>query len=283
MKLTCATLMLLSFAAVAVMAQDVASDAPDPAAPEEAPVESADAPPAPVVEDTGPVIPVPFTIARYEPAWSKNPFMRKTVAIAAPQETFAKDWALSGMAEFDGKIRVTLINKQTGERKRITSEDSPEAEFKLVKANFSRKRSDASVEVQKGGETATLKYDENLSSRPITVVNTQLVPGNAQPGQPVQPGQAGQRGQPGQPGQPVQAAPPGAPRAIPGRPTTPQAGVNSGGVGAVVTAPGAAPMQTTMQPMPNTPVPPGAAQPATPPSISRRRQLVPAPVIPPQQ
>jgi hypothetical protein len=253
MKTLYATCLTLGIAAVAVWAQDPAPA--EPAAP--AALEAESAPPAAEAAD-GQAIPAPYPVSRYEAAWAKNPFMRKTVAIVQEKESVLKDWALNGMAEYDGKIRVTMVNKQTGEYKHVTNQDGPDADFRLIQANFNRNRADASAEIEKGGEKATIKYDENLTSKPLTVVNTQRQTQGAQ-------GQAGQ-------------VPPG--------------GVRQG---VPVSATGAPPVAAGgVRPL-NTPVPPpgavnaapgasatGGVTGSQPPSISRRRQLVPVPPPPAQ-
>jgi hypothetical protein len=104
------------------------------------------------------VVPRPYEVERYSAAWQKNPFLRVTKVSLQTREVWAADWMLNGMAEFDGKTFVTLVNSRTGEKRRLTSNDSPGAEMRLVRAHFSRTSSEAFVEVQKGGETAILKY-----------------------------------------------------------------------------------------------------------------------------
>lgn len=194
-------------------------------------------------------IPQAFEESRYQGSWKSNPFLRKTVAIVGPKVDWSSDWALAGMyRSTTGKITVSLQNKQTGEYQRVTNEPKEGDEFRLVTANFNRNRNEASVDVARGSETATLKYDDNLSSKPVTVTNT-FKAGTPQPGAPGA----------GRPGQPVNATPvPGSqPNAVPGAANSP-ATVNRSVI---------------------TPNPPG--QPAAPPTISRRRQLIPAPVAPP--
>lgn len=196
------------------------------------------------------VIPQAFDESRYQTTWKSNPFLRKTVVIAGPKVDWSADWALAGMyRSTTGKVTVSLQNKQTGEYKRVTSEPKPDDEFRLVSANFNRNRTEASVDVARGSETATLKYDDNLSSKPVTVTNTFRAP-TAQPGTP---GAV-------RPGQPVNATP------VSG------AQVNAG-------VPGAANSPAAVNRSVITPGPVG--QPASPPQISRRRQLIPAPVTPP--
>ncbi len=208
-----------------------------------------------------PVIPQAYPDARYQTTWSSNPFLRKTVTPVGPKIDWSQDWALAGMYRSEsGKITISLQNKQTAEFKRVTSEDDANSEFRLIKANFNRNRNEASADIARGSETATVKYDDNLTSRPVTVTNTLKTPAGAQPGAPgtnpnMRPGQPGAqvtnpnlRTQPGQPPQAVNVTPPGGGQALPG---------------AAV---------------------PGAQQsPVAPPTISRRRQLIPAPVVPPPQ
>ena len=184
-------------------------------------------------------IPRAFPASRYESAWAKNPFLLKTAAVAQTTVSFAQDWALAGMYRSpSGKITVTLQNKQTNEFQRISSEGG-DGEFQLVEAKFNRNRNEASVVISKGTQTAELKYDDALVSKPVTINNTLLQNDAAKSG-----------AQPGQPGQPAAAAK-GAPVSVTG-----------GRPGAPAATPGA----------------PGV----TPPSISRRRQLIPPPTVSPQ-
>ncbi|SKB02932.1 hypothetical protein SAMN02745166_03716 [Prosthecobacter debontii] len=219
--------------------EDVAPEAPAPAITETVPGEEA-------------TIPQAYGDNRYEATWKSNPFLRKTVVIAGPKVDWSADWALAGMyRSTTGKVTVSLQNKQTGEFKRVTSDAKPEDEFRIVKANFNRNRNEASVDIARGSETATLKYDDNLSSKPVTVANTFKAP----TGQPGTPNAAGR------PGQPVNATPPGA---------VPNAGM-----------PGAANTPAAVNRPNITPGPVGQPPTAAPPTISRRRQLIPAPVTPP--
>jgi len=200
------------------------------------------------------VIPKAYDAARYQTTWSNNPFLRKTIVIDGPKVVWSNDWALAGMYKSTtGKISISLQNKQTGEFKRVTSDDGADSEFRLIEANFNRNRTEASVDIAKGSETATLKYDDALTSRPVTISNTFKTAAGGQPGNP--------NLRQGQPGQPVNATPlPGA------QPNNPQGVANRPG-GGINPAPVAG-----QQPSP-----------ASPPTISRRRQLIPAPVVPPAQ
>lgn len=238
-----------------ISAQDngVVSEIPEPAATMEAPEAAVEAPTSVLDEK---VIPEPFGEGRYQTTWNSNPFLRKTVVVAGPRVDWSQDWALAGMYKSTtGKIIISMQNKQTSEFKRVASDDGADSEFRLVKANFNRNRLEASAEIAKGSETATLKYDDNLTSKPVTINNTLRPAGTGQPGAPGTNPNIRQPGQP--PGQPVNVTQPGMAR--PGQQLPNNApGVNPNGI----------------QPGP-------AAGAPTPPTISRRRQLIPAPVVPP--
>ncbi len=209
-------------------------------------------------EDADP-IPQAYGIERYQASWDKNPFLLKTTPIAQPTVNWGQDWTLAGMSSFNGKIRVSIRNKQTNEFKRISNDEKPGEEFRLVRTQFSRNRKDALVVIAKGNQEAELKYDENAA--PVTINNTTRAPGGATGAVP---------GNPGNPSMPQ----PG--RSAVQNPTQAQRGPSPGLPGAQPMAPVAVPSGV---PQPNLP----GAQPAsaTPPTISRRRQLIPAPVITP--
>lgn len=238
---------------------------------------AAESPPA---QDT--VIPHAYDTVRYQGTWGNNPFLRVTVVTDGPKVVWSQDWALAGMYKSTtGKITISLQNKQTSEFKRVTSEDTDGSEFKLVKANFNRNRTEASAEISKGNETATIKYDDNLTSRPVTINNTLKAATGGQPGNPNIPGGV-QPGNPnGRPGQPVNVT--GTNRNIV-QPANAQ-GFQPNGVGGGVNLG----MNPGGQPPGVTPSPGGVVDPTVnpnPPTISRRRQLIPAPVVPqtnPQQ
>jgi len=239
-------------AAAGLLAQETAPDRPPEAAPAEVgeAAPQSTAAPAPAEPTDNDAIPRAFEPARYDKAWSKNPFLLKTAPTAQTTVSFAQDWALAGMYRSpSGKITVTLQNKQTNEFQRVTNEDSS-GEFQLVEAKFNRNRNEASVVVAKGNQSAELKYDEALVSKPVTINNTLRQGDAAQGGQPGQPGQPGAAAA-GKPGVPVSATAPAA-----GRP---------------ITRPGTTPGAAA-----------GAAPAVNPPSISRRRQLIPPPTVSPQ-
>lgn len=154
------------------------SDTPPPAAP--APAEEV-------------AIPEAFPQARYEASWQKNPFLLKTAPIIQVQESWAKDYVLTSLAEIGGVFRVSIRNKVTGESKRLTQGDEGDSEYKVVSVNLQPNRKESSVELSKGAETATLKYDETqlvAQGRPNPGAAAQGAKvGGGMPGMPMVPGQ----------------------------------------------------------------------------------------------
>lgn len=242
---------------------------------------SPQSPDAPAAEPAGdhavepadePVIPIAFDAGRYAGAWDNNPFTRKVAAMAQPVVNWAQDWVLLSMYNNRGKVRVSIRNRQTNEIKRL-GDDSNEQEFKLVKANFHRSRREASAEVAHGSENATIKFDENLA--PLTINNVAAAAANAAnnklaPGNPQQQAAIQQ--------QAMQAQQAAAARAA-----------AQGQVNPALQRPAGAMQGQPQQPMPMGMLPPGAqssdpssmAPSTVPPPISRRRQLIPAPIINP--
>ncbi|MES2595143.1 MAG: hypothetical protein V4662_07405 [Verrucomicrobiota bacterium] len=284
MKTHCLIALLVLSAGIILRAQDAApADGAPPSgdASAEVPAPVTDAPAVedqpPAAEDDGPAIPIAYDMTRYDSVWDKNPFTRKVVVINQPTVNWGQDWALAGMLNLKGFIRVSMRNKQTNEIKRVTNEYKEGDEFKLVKANFNRSRKDASAEIEKGGDVATLKYDENAA--PVTINNTARpaggAPGGGQPGTPAVPGQPGRPG--GQPmiSKPVSPTANGrvfnAPN-LPGGMSAGQQGMGGNGATGAPMANG----QVIQQGMVNPNVPGNV------PTISRRRQLIPAPVVAPQ-
>jgi hypothetical protein len=271
--------LLMSFMATALFAQDVPpvtgsgpdsppeataetpSDSPQPEASPESAAAQSGAPGVASPEEDEAAIPAPFELSRYQASWEKNPFLLKTAPISQPTANWGQDWALAGMFSYNGKIRISIRNKQTNEMKRVSNEVKEGDEFRLVRANFSKSRRDASAVIAKGGQEAELKYDENAA--PVTINNT------------VRPGGGAAAGNvPG-----VPSVPGGVPI------NKPSTAVSGGRVfnspvlpGGVAATPGSAPMAAPQTGIMNNAQVPGAT---SPPSISRRRQLIPAPVVPP--
>ena len=116
--------------------------------------------PSSPIEGLGPAIPQAYAADRYSGTWTKNPFLVEVAPVAVNQVSFAQDWALTGLTvKPNGESMAYIRNKQTQEFKRVTNKPDSDG-FELVKANPNPDRKSASVEVRKGSETATLKYDE---------------------------------------------------------------------------------------------------------------------------
>jgi hypothetical protein len=104
------------------------------------------------------VIPQGHQAERYAVVWQKNPFLRATKVTDQPKVVWSRDWVLGGIARYDGGFRVTLRNTRTGESRRLMSNDPPDAEMRVTQIHFSRLSSESFAEVQKGGETAILRF-----------------------------------------------------------------------------------------------------------------------------
>jgi hypothetical protein len=248
---------------------------PSPEIPTETPPETpSDSPTETPTSEEVEAVPQAYPEDRYLTMWDKNPFLLKTAVIQQTTESFAKDWALSGISATSGVYSVRIFNKQTGKFERLKQGSVSAGEFQLVSVTYDKDRSKSSVKVSRGSETAELKYDDSLMSRPVTVQNTNAAATGA----------TGQN--PGQPPNPN--LPPGLPNGQPiinsagaqGRPgtTAPRGQINNPGAinptnGAPIVNPAANALPV---PAPNSGVP-GAAT-SAPPPVSRRRQLIPAPI-----
>jgi hypothetical protein len=281
MKRTSYIFLFLAFGLSFIQAQDAGpcTDAPPEAirTTEESPAEQ---PPDPSSENTNPsemeaVIPTAFDISRYQSTWDKNPFNLKTAPVVQTQVQWSQDWSLAGMFKDKGKIRISIKNKQTNEFKQISSDAKPDAEFRLVKANFHRNRNEASAVIAKGTEEAELKYDEAAGGQPVTINNTMRAP------TPQTQSPGGATGLPGSQRPGVVAGQP--PLTKPLTPNSNGRVFNATGLpGGVASQPGQIGGQPNIN-MPQGVIGTQSGVPsAAPPAISRRRQLIPAPVIPAQ-
>lgn len=305
---------LLALSVLSAQDSDLGPDSP-PAEPPPAATEAAEAvSEVPLAEsattqteEESDAVPLAYPEDRYLTMWDKNPFLLKTVVVDQKTESFAKDWALRGIMASDGLYHVSILNKVTGKSERLKEGESGK-EFRLVSVNYDKNRRKSSVKVSRGTETAELTYDEGMLSQPVTIQNTQSVTAgqNAMPG--------ANPGAPGNPNNPQGGAggvPPGMQRGPNGQLMPANAGAGSlrpgtqgyvpgrsgpaPGTQGVPAAPGQ-PMQPGMAPT-GRPVMPGApgaspnpniqnfngnpnVQPPAPPPVSRRRQLIPAPVQP---
>lgn len=295
MKTTILLIALLISGLCGINAQDAVVGPDTPPTVSDTPAEETAADTAPTeatVEEEEVVIPSAFDIARYESTWEKNPFLLKTTAPTQPTVTWTQDWALAGMFNHKGKIRISIRNKQTSEYKHISNEDKPDAEFRLVKANFNRNRNEASAVIAKGTEEAELKYDDSTASQPVTINNTmkpagaqgQINNGTGVPGA-VNGGGIIKTGQPplNRPGVPTPNGrvfnAPNLPGGIAGQQGAAQQNMSGAVNNGSVVQPG---IISGNAPGINVGIPNGANNGTSPPVISRRRQLIPAPVIPAQ-
>jgi len=167
------------------------------------------------------VPPQGYPVDRYEAAWKKNPFTLKTAPIAIEKVSFAKDLALGAVYQIGEDTTVVVVNTKTRERFKLIN-DQPSTAGLKVKAVFQKDtRKDSYVEVEAGGELATLRYDENYQKQMV---------GQAPPPQqqPQQPGMATSNvlapGSPGAVGT-IGAAPVNQPGAVNGAPAGMPAGV----------------------------------------------------------
>jgi hypothetical protein len=260
---------------------------PSPEIPTETPPETPPESPTetPPTEEAE-AVPQAYPEDRYLTMWDKNPFLLKTAVIEQKAESFAKDWALAGISASSGIYSVRIFNKQTGKFERLKQGSVSAGEFQLVSVTYDKDRSKSSVKVSRGSETAELKYDDSLMSRPVTVQNTNAATGAA-PGQnPAQPNNPSlPPGLPNGPPPIVQRGPNGQPiingAGAQGRPgTTAPRGQITANPGAINPATGAPIVNPASNALP-VPGPsygvPGAAT-SAPPPVSRRRQLIPAPI-----
>jgi hypothetical protein len=260
------------------------SPTPSPETPTETPPESpTETPPTEEAE----AVPQAYPEDRYLTMWDKNPFLLKTAVIEQKAESFAKDWALSGISATSGVYTVRIFNKQTGKFERLKQGSPGGSEFQLVSVTYDKDRSKSSVKVSRGTETAELTYDDSLMSRPVTVQNTNAAATGApgqNPGQPPNPNlppglptgaqpnmQRGPNGQPIMNGAGAQGRP--GTTALRGQ-INPNPGAINPATGAPIVNPAANGLPV---PGPSYGVP-GAANNGLPPPVSRRRQLIPAPI-----
>jgi hypothetical protein len=97
---------------------------------------------------------------RYANLWTKSPF-----AVATPDAPAAsEDYALVGVAQFDGVSYVSLIDKQTQGDHFVLSSDKPIKDAKhnldLKLVSISRGPGGASAVIQRNGESLTLHQEQ---------------------------------------------------------------------------------------------------------------------------
>ena len=98
-----------------------------------------------------------FAPSRYESLWTKSPF---AVATADAVED-SPDYSLVGIAEIDGVSYASLIEKQNQEHFLISSQkDKPVRGLVLLTISHGQGGSDTYANVQKDGQTITLKLEQ---------------------------------------------------------------------------------------------------------------------------
>ena len=126
-----------------------------------------------------------FPASHYEVLWTKSPF-----AVATPEAgQESPDYALKGVAQFDGVSYASLIDKKSQEHF-LLSTDKPARGLKLVSISHGKDPSDTVAVIEGNGQSITLKLDvtETPSAGP-NVAATQAP--NAPPPQIPMPGSTG--------------------------------------------------------------------------------------------
>lgn len=107
--------------------------------------------------------------SRYEKIWENSPFELEAApdVLSTSKESFAKDYALSGMLKEGDKTIVYIINRKTKKTFRVTSEGGGDGGFKLQALEGSSNNvRDVEATIEKDGEVARLTYDKTLLAAP---------------------------------------------------------------------------------------------------------------------
>jgi hypothetical protein len=115
------------------------------------------------VEDFLP--PESYPVDRYEAGWRKNPFTLKTAPVAIQKESFAKDLVLGSVFTIDGETSVVVVNTKTRERIKLVNDQPSSTGMKVKSTSVQDTRKDTFVEVELGGDVASLRYDENFQKQ----------------------------------------------------------------------------------------------------------------------
>jgi len=100
-----------------------------------------------------------FPVAHYETLWAKSPFAIATPD-AAPEST---DYALVGIAEFDGIPYASLIDKKSQEHF-LVSGDKPARGLTLTSVTPGKNGSDTFATIQQNGQPLILKLETVAAS-----------------------------------------------------------------------------------------------------------------------
>ena len=111
------------------------------------------------------LLPVVPPVSRYEDIWKNSPFELEAAPDVAStvKESFAKDYALSGMLKQGDETIVYIINKKTKETHRVTRDGGGEGGFKLRSLEgASNNVREVEATIEKDGEVARITYDKTL-------------------------------------------------------------------------------------------------------------------------
>ena len=134
--------------------------------------------------------PQAYPTERYEAVWQKNPFTLKTAPPAVVTESFAKDLALGGISKDEEGTRVVLVNVKTHDRKKYYDQKEGHEGIRVAEVHLGESHRDSFVRVEKGSESATLRYDEALLKQLASLAGTPKIQGQPHPGATPPPGGA---------------------------------------------------------------------------------------------
>jgi hypothetical protein len=120
-----------------------------------------------------------FEAARYEALWTKSPFSVSTPE-AAPE---SPDYALVGVAEFDGVYYASLIDQKNQEHFLISTA-KPARGLTLVSVTPGQGNTDTFAMVQRDGQNLTLKMQAASANPGPTANSNPNMPPVNQAGQP---------------------------------------------------------------------------------------------------
>lgn len=124
-------------------------------------------PSAALEEPEDSLLPVVPPMSRYEEIWKNSPFELEAApdVVSTAKQSFAKDYALSGMLKQGDETVVYIINRKTKETHKVTKDGGGEGGFKLLSLEgASNNVRDVEATIEKGGEEARLTYDKALMS-----------------------------------------------------------------------------------------------------------------------
>lgn len=176
----------------------------------------------------GDVVPLAFPVSRYEQLWQRSPFQLESVAPPVESAGLAQRFALTGIAEIDGKP-IAFVMERATQRRLMVGKDSTEGDVSLVQVDVQQKYNDSTATLRQGAEVGVVRFDAAAGAAvamPAAAMAPQRVmPGIPQPGMPqVPPAQAIPPMANVQPGQPIPPQPaPGVVPPVPG-PGIPQNG-----------------------------------------------------------